>query len=130
MNQASAALVGQHDFAAFCRQREGATTVRTLLDLSWTRDGDRLAVGDCARRRVLPPHGAVAGRLPARGRGGPATGHLGRRGAAPPRVRDAAVTVVPAHGLTLEEVAYPAPTPSWRQRAGRDAGGRREAARG
>src|SRR4051794_36704081 len=42
MNQASSALVGLHDFAAFCRRREGATTVRTVLDLSWERDGDVL----------------------------------------------------------------------------------------
>ena len=29
-----------HDFAAFCRRREGATTVRTLRRLTWTRDRD------------------------------------------------------------------------------------------
>ena len=37
LNQASAMLVGRHDFASFCRRREGATTIRTLLDLSWER---------------------------------------------------------------------------------------------
>ena len=44
VNEASAALVGQHDFASFCRRRDGATTIRTLLDLSWQRDGDGVAV--------------------------------------------------------------------------------------
>ena len=39
MNDASERLVGLHDFAAFCRQREGATTVRTLLEYAWSRDG-------------------------------------------------------------------------------------------
>ena len=42
MNAAAALLVGEHDFAAFCRKREGATTTRTLLDLGWTRDGGLL----------------------------------------------------------------------------------------
>ncbi|MEO7448657.1 MAG: tRNA pseudouridine(38-40) synthase TruA, partial [Humibacillus sp.] len=30
MNKASAELMGRHDFASFCRRREGATTIRTL----------------------------------------------------------------------------------------------------
>ena len=38
MNEAAALLVGEHDFAAFCKKREGATTIRTLLDLHWTRE--------------------------------------------------------------------------------------------
>ena len=44
MNEASAALLGEHDFASFCKQREGATTIRTLLELGWARDADGLAV--------------------------------------------------------------------------------------
>ncbi len=66
MNEASALLVGRHDFASFCKQREGATTIRTLLDLHWTRDDHGLVVGGGAGRRVLPQHGALAGRLPDR----------------------------------------------------------------
>src|SRR4051794_35177624 len=31
MNDAAASLLGEHDFAAYCKQREGATTVRRLL---------------------------------------------------------------------------------------------------
>ena len=38
MNAAARALLGLRDFASFCRRREGATTVRTLMDLGWTRD--------------------------------------------------------------------------------------------
>ena len=38
MNEAAASLAGEHDFAAFCRRREGATTVRTLRVLHWHRD--------------------------------------------------------------------------------------------
>ena len=44
MNDAARRLLGEHDFAAFCRKREGATTIRTLLDLHWERDADGLAV--------------------------------------------------------------------------------------
>ena len=42
MAAASRDLVGLHDFAAFCRQREGATTIRDLQRLDWSRDGDRV----------------------------------------------------------------------------------------
>jgi tRNA pseudouridine38-40 synthase len=40
MNEAAASLTGEHDFAAFCRRREGATTVRTLRVLDWRRAAD------------------------------------------------------------------------------------------
>ena len=39
MNEASRNLLGLHDFAAFCRYREGATTIRDLQRLEWTLDG-------------------------------------------------------------------------------------------
>jgi tRNA pseudouridine38-40 synthase len=39
MNGASRNLLGLHDFAAFCRYREGATTIRDLQQLEWTLDG-------------------------------------------------------------------------------------------
>ena len=44
MNAAAPALLGEHDFASFCKQREGATTIRTLLDLRWSREPDGLLV--------------------------------------------------------------------------------------
>ena len=56
MNAASALLVGRHDFASFCKQREGATTIRTLEELSWARD-------DAGRRwsaRSSPTRSATA----------------------------------------------------------------------
>ncbi len=40
MISASRELLGLHNFAAFCRHREGATTIRELQRLDWTRDGD------------------------------------------------------------------------------------------
>ena len=46
MNDASALLLGTHDFAAFCKFREGATTIRTLETYKWRRDRDGYLVGD------------------------------------------------------------------------------------
>ena len=40
MTAASRELIGLHDFAAFCRHREGATTIRDLQRLDWSRSGD------------------------------------------------------------------------------------------
>jgi tRNA pseudouridine38-40 synthase len=46
MNQASALLLGTHDYAAFCKFREGATTIRTLETYSWHRDNQGFLIGD------------------------------------------------------------------------------------
>ncbi|CAB4764504.1 unannotated protein [freshwater metagenome] len=104
--EASAPLLGLHDFAAFCKQREGATTVRTLLDLSWVRRPD--GVLEATVRADAFCHSmvrALVGCLLATGEG--------RRPVDWPAAvlasasRSPEVTVAPAHGLTLEEVAYP-----------------------
>jgi tRNA pseudouridine38-40 synthase len=107
MNAASAPLVGEHDFAAFCRRREGATTVRSLLRLDWARDDDGLVVaGVEADAFCHSMVRALVGALLAVGDG--------RRPEDWPAavlaagVRDSAVHVAPPHGLSLEEVRYPA----------------------
>ena len=46
MNHASALLLGTHDFAAFCKYREGATTIRTLETYQWRRDREGYLVAD------------------------------------------------------------------------------------
>ena len=46
MNQASKLLLGTNDFAAFCKYREGATTVRTLEKYEWVRDSEGHLVAD------------------------------------------------------------------------------------
>ncbi len=107
MNAAAALLLGEHDFAAYCKKREGATTIRRLLDLRWERtrpdeveatvEADAfchsmvralvaalLMVGDGRRPPEFPAE--VLGSLN----------------------RHPGVNVVPPHGLTLEEVRYPA----------------------
>jgi tRNA pseudouridine38-40 synthase len=106
MNAAAAALVGEHDFAAFCRRREGATTVRQLLRLDWARADDGVAVAtvvaDAFCHNMVR---ALVGALVAVGEGRRAPGWPRQVLAA--AVRDAGVHVVPAHGLCLEEVRYP-----------------------
>jgi tRNA pseudouridine38-40 synthase len=46
MNQASALLLGTHDYAAFCKFRDGATTIRTLETYSWRRDNQGILITD------------------------------------------------------------------------------------
>ena len=107
MGSAAAALLGEHDFAAFCKQREGATTVRRLLDLHWEREPSGVAVAT-VRADAFCHHmvRSLMGALLAVGEG--------RRPPSWPAevlragVRDPGVAVLPAHGLTLEEVGYPA----------------------
>lgn len=105
MNAAAEPLLGLKDFASFCKKREGATTVRTLLELGWTRDADGVLVGrvvaDAFCHNMVR---ALVGCLVAVGEGRrlvdwPAQVMAGRS-------RDAGVTVLHAHGLTLEEVGY------------------------
>jgi tRNA pseudouridine38-40 synthase len=38
MNKGSKLLLGEHDFFAFCKFREGGTTIRNLLQFDWARD--------------------------------------------------------------------------------------------
>ncbi len=106
MNAAAATLVGEHDFAAFCRRREGATTVRELLRFDWARGDDGVAVAtvvaDAFCHNMVR---ALVGALLAVGDGRRDPGWPGQVLAA--AERDHAVHVVPAHGLCLEEIRYP-----------------------
>jgi tRNA pseudouridine38-40 synthase len=107
MNEASQPLLGEHDFAAFCRRRAGATTIRTLLALGWRRGDDGHAVcGVVADAFCHTMVRSLTGALLAVGDGHRPVGWPGEvlsRGH-----RDSAVQVLPPHGLTLEEVGYPA----------------------
>lgn len=106
MNQAALPLLGEHDFAAFCKRREGATTVRRLMDLSWERDATGVAVAT-VRAGAFCHHmvRSLTGCLLAVGDGRRDVGWAEEVLTA--GVRDPAVPVVAAHGLTLEEVGYP-----------------------
>lgn len=106
MTQAGARLVGLKDFAAFCKRREGATTVRTLIEFSWTRGAEgaveaRVVADAFCHSMVRALVGAVVpvglGREPV---DWPAQVQASAE-------RSSRVTVMPAHGLCLEEVGYP-----------------------
>jgi tRNA pseudouridine38-40 synthase len=106
MNEAAALLLGEHDFAAFCRRREGATTVRALRRLDWRRGDDGVAVGcviaDAFCHNMVR---ALVGALLSTGEGSRAVTWPSEVLAT--AVRDPTVRVVPPHGLSLEEVRYP-----------------------
>ncbi len=106
MKLAAEPLLGVHDFAAFCKRREGATTIRELLELSWVRDAAEVAVAT-VRADAFCHHmvRSLMGCLLAIGDGRREVAWAADVLAA--QVRDPAVAVVPAHGLTLEEVAFP-----------------------
>ena len=107
MNSAATHLLGHHDFAAFCKKRKGATTIRTLQELTWARGADGLAVAtvqaDAFCHHMVR---SLVGCLLAVGEGRRPVGWPAEVLAA--ATRDPAVAVVPAHGLTLEDVGYPA----------------------
>lgn len=114
MNEAAASLVGLHDFAAFCRFREGSTTIRELQEFAWCRDDDgvliaRVKADAFCWSMVRSLVGAVA-----------AVGD-GRRdvawcaGLLAQRVRSPEITVAQARGLALAEVYYP-PAELWAAR--------------
>jgi len=111
LNEEAATLVGLRDFGAFCRRRDGASTIRNLLELAARRvpSGPMAGVIECTIRADAFCHAMVRsliGALVA-----VATGQrdhewlaaITERG-----VRDSSITVMPATGLTLEEVGYPA----------------------
>ncbi|MGI8645865.1 MAG: tRNA pseudouridine(38-40) synthase TruA [Nocardioides sp.] len=107
MNAASSPLLGLHDFAAFCKRREGATTRRTLLHLAWSRDDVGVAVADVRADAFC--HGMVrslVGCLLAVGDGRHEPEWAAHVLTA--AVRDPKLKVARARGLTLEEVGYPA----------------------
>lgn len=107
MNEAATLLLGEHDFAAYCKKREGATTIRRLLELHWERDAQGLAVAtvraDAFCHNMVR---ALVGAMLLVGDGHRPVGFPGEVLAG--KVRHSAVNVVRPHGLTLEEVGYPA----------------------
>ena len=112
-------LLGLHDFAAFCKPREGASTIRTLqqLDLERTDSGEVLVqvrADAFCHSMVRSLVGALVG-----------VGSTSRRiardqqwlaGLLHRSARDSSVEMMPARGLTLVEVGYPDPR-EWAPRA-------------
>ena len=106
MNAVSQALCGLHDFAAFCRPKPGATTIRHLTHFAWTRDGDGILTGSVIADAFC--HSMVrslVGSAVAVGRGRLSVNdvvELRDKGQ-----RTSAWTTMAAKGLTLISVEYP-----------------------
>jgi len=106
MNAAAGALLGLHDWATYCRPREGSTTIRTLQAFTWTRQADGSLLAEVradafchsmVRSLVGASLSVGEGRLPV-------SALVDLRDA---MERTSAFKVAPARGLTLVEVGYP-----------------------
>ena len=106
MQRASQSLLGLHDFAAFCKRREGATTVRELQRYDWTREGDILTAHVSADAFCWSMVRSLVGAALAVGEGRRSVEWM--TALLDERERAASVAVAPAHGLSLVRVDYPA----------------------
>ncbi|WP_016690918.1 tRNA pseudouridine(38-40) synthase TruA, partial [Rhodococcus rhodochrous] len=106
MQRASQSLLGLHDFAAFCKRREGATTVRELQRYDWTREGDILTAYVSADAFCWSMVRSLVGAALAVGEGRRSVEWM--TALLEERERAASVAVAPAHGLSLVRVDYPA----------------------
>ena len=105
MNEAAQGLIGEHDFAAFCKPREFATTIRRLIELEWTREGSLATMhikADAFCHSMV--RFIVGAMIPVGDRRMPPTwpGEVLRS-----QQRDPRSAVMPAFPLVLEEVGYP-----------------------
>jgi tRNA pseudouridine38-40 synthase len=106
MDAAARSLTGLHDFAAFCRPREGATTIRTLQDFTWTRDHHGVLLGQVRADAFC--HSMVRALVGACVAAGEAKFASTRPSELrEERARTSEFKVMPARGLTLVEVGYP-----------------------
>ena len=106
MDVAAQSLIGLHDWASYCKPREGATTIRTLQEFRWRRDADGILVAfvqaDAFCHSMVR---ALVGATVAVGSGKLEVGDvIALREAVE---RTAAFKVMPAKGLALTEVGYP-----------------------
>ncbi|KZE42563.1 tRNA pseudouridine(38-40) synthase TruA [Microbacterium sp. T32] len=107
MDAAARSLIGLHDFAAYCKAREEATTIRTLLEYDWHRAADGAVVANVRADAFC--HSmvrALVGACVAVGEGRLEADRV-------LAIRDAAertpdTKVLAARGLVLAEVGYPA----------------------
>jgi tRNA pseudouridine38-40 synthase len=116
LNAAAKSFLGEHDFAAYCKRKENATTIRAVSRLDWRREPDGTLVAtvqaDAFCQAMVR---SLVGALLAAGDGRrpvdwPAS-LLSRR------ERSSEVTVAPAHGLTLVAVGYPSDPEEYASRA-------------
>ncbi|TKV29500.1 tRNA pseudouridine(38-40) synthase TruA [Arthrobacter sp. NamB2] len=106
LNEGAAHLLGMQDFTAFCKPREGATTIRELQRYEFARGHDGVITAtvqaDAFCHNMVR---ALVGSTLRVGSGEMAPGWLAERLAA--RVKDAQSILAAPHPLVLEEIAYP-----------------------
>jgi tRNA pseudouridine38-40 synthase len=106
MNVVARGLLGLHDFAAYCKPRVGATTIRTLEHFGWERDAEGVLVAflqaDAFCHSMVR---ALTGASVAVGEGKLKASRAVELLHA--KVRTAEFKVLPAKGLALVEVGYP-----------------------
>jgi tRNA pseudouridine38-40 synthase len=105
MSTASRDLLGLNDFAAFCRHRDGATTIRDLQRLDWTRDGDRVTAHVSADAFCWSMVRSLVGALLAVGEHRREPSWCASLLTSTHRSSDFAAA--PPHGLTFVRVDYP-----------------------
>ena len=105
MAEAARLLLGLHDFVAFSKPRESATTIRTLLVCEPRRVDTRIEFTVVADAFCHSMVRSLVGALTAVGRGQRGLDWMASHLQASRRAND--IIVMPAHGLTLEEVTYP-----------------------
>ena len=105
MALASQSLLGLHDFAAFCRHRPGATTIRELQRMDWIRDGDLVTAHVTADAFCWSMVRSLVGALLAVGEGRREPAWCATLLTATARSSDFAAA--PARGLSLVGVDYP-----------------------
>ena len=106
MNSAGHLLLGEHDFLAYCKPREGATTIRTLRSLAVERVDGVVEVNVSADAFCHSMVRSLVGALLAVGEGRREVSWPAHMLAAVRR--DSSIALAPPHGLVLEEVGYPA----------------------
>ncbi|MDT0185134.1 tRNA pseudouridine synthase A [Microbacterium sp. ARD31] len=107
MDAAARSLIGLHDFAAYCKPRPEATTIRTLLEFDWRREADGVLVANVKADAFC--HSmvrALVGACVAVGEGRLSVADVAEIRDEAERVPE--VKVLAARGLTLTEVGYPA----------------------
>jgi tRNA pseudouridine38-40 synthase len=106
MNVVARSLLGLHDFAAYCKPREGATTIRTLEQFGWERDETgvltaHLQADAFCHSMVRALTGACVAVGESKLKASRAVELLLAR------ERSAEFKVLPAKGLALVEIGYP-----------------------
>ena len=105
MVEASRHLLGLHDFAAFCRHRPGATTIRDLQRLDWVVEADLLTAYVSADAFCWSMVRSLVGAVLSVGEGRREPDWCAELLTADHRSSDFAAA--PARGLTLIGVDYP-----------------------